>query len=788
VSQAQIPNRASLFKFGLSATHFRAAAAPCQFTRRSILVIGQTAECKWVKEKVIRTKEARWYNFDFLPQKPWSCKLLKLQRKVRFGPFDLDSAGRGLRKHGLRIRLSEQPFRVLIALLEAQGEVVTREALHARLWPHNNYGDVDHGLNVAIKKLRDALGDSATEPRFIATVDRVGYRFIAAIEKLGNDTVPATSQPIALPNRESAGPANIPLADLPKSGLTLKGRWRTTLLACFAIFGGLVSIFSLVSKPIPRVLSCVPLTTSARVDGWGRLTTDGVRLFFLERRGDHWNLMQESVTGGESQPFPQLSRNLRILDISRDGAQLLVGEFEERGPVRLKIMTAVGGQPRRVNDLDVEDAIFTVDGHEITYSTENGIYSADLSGSNPKRIFYGKGAKVCLGWRPDGKVLRFAWEHATDQKTEIWEVPREGGMGHSVLPGWNPSPSEYCGRWSLDGRYYIFVSEKGGVPSLWAKRENAGWLRPARQPVQLTTGPISFHDVLVGRQRGLLFALGGNDHNEFVRFDPDRGQFLPMLGGVTAFWPDYSPDTNWVVYYSGSQLWISRPDGTDRRQLTSEAHFPKMPRWSRDGKEILYLDGRSDGTVGMYLISADGGAPRPLSTADLVPNEEDWSPDGTSIVFSARSFNNSPEKVGLYLLRLKSGQVERVAASEGLAKAHYSPDGRYLGAESDDESRVMLLDLRTNSWKEIRKGKVFGPLAWSRDSKYLFFQDILEQDQPVWKIKVQDGQLTKVVDFRNLLEGNAQRCGFEALARDGSVLVRVTTGDKNVYALNVTFP
>jgi len=717
--------------------------------------------------------------------KTWFMHAPEAAARVRFGPFDLDSARRDLRKHGSRIRLSEQPFQVLLTLLEAQGEVVTREMLHARLWPHNNYGDVDHGLNVAIKKLRDALGDSAAEPRYIATLDRVGYRFIAPIEELGKDTVVAA--PATLANAEFAFRANIPLMEPGSSGFRLKRRWSTAVVV-FGIFVAGLLVLSFAPKPIPRVLHSVPLTTSGRVDGWGRLATDGVRLFFLERRGDHWDLVQEAVAGGESQPFPHLSRNLRIMDISPDGAQLLVGEFEERGPVRLKIMAAVGGQPRRISDLEVEDAIFTVDGHEITYSSGDGIYLTDLSGSNPKRIFYGKGAKAYLGWRPDGKVLRFAWQNAIDQKTEIWEVPREGGIGHSVLPGWNPSPREYSGRWTPDGRYYIFVSEKNGAPSLWAKEENSRWLRALRQPVQLTTGPISFHDVLIGRGSGKLFALGGNEHNELVRFDSDRKQFLPMLGGVTAFWPDYSPDSNWVVYYSGSQLWISRPDGTDRRQLTSEAHFPEMPRWSRDGKEILYVAGRPEPTGRMYLISASGGAPRPVSTGDLVPDEEDWSPDGTSIMFSVRSFDNPPDKVGLYLLRLKSGEVQRVNGTQGLAKAHYSPDGSYLGAESDDSSRVMLLDLRTNAWREIRKGKVFGPLAWSRDSKYLFFQDILEQDQPIWKIRVQDGQLTKVVDFRNFLEGSAQRCGFEALAPDGSVLVRVTTGDKNVYALDVAFP
>src|ERR1700754_666655 len=102
--------------------------------------------------------------------------------RLRFGVFEVDLLAGELRKHGLKLRLQEQPFQILTLLLERAGEVVTREELQKRLWQEDTYIDFDHGLNKAISKIRDALGDSADGPRFIETVARRGYRFLADVK------------------------------------------------------------------------------------------------------------------------------------------------------------------------------------------------------------------------------------------------------------------------------------------------------------------------------------------------------------------------------------------------------------------------------------------------------------------------------------------------------------------------------------------------------------------------------------------------------------------------------
>src|SRR5919109_2644428 len=103
------------------------------------------------------------------------------RRRARFGVFEADFATGELRKSGTRLRLQEQPFQVLQALLEAAGDIVTRDELRQRLWPSDTFVDFDHSLNTAINKVRDALGDSAASPRFVETLARRGYRFVAPV-------------------------------------------------------------------------------------------------------------------------------------------------------------------------------------------------------------------------------------------------------------------------------------------------------------------------------------------------------------------------------------------------------------------------------------------------------------------------------------------------------------------------------------------------------------------------------------------------------------------------------
>src|ERR1700690_3532279 len=105
-------------------------------------------------------------------------------RRYRFGAFEADAATGELRRQGLRIKLNAQPFQVLLMLLERRGELITREEISRELWPDGTFVDYKHGVNSAINRIREALGDTAGNPRFIETLARRGYRFVAPVEQI----------------------------------------------------------------------------------------------------------------------------------------------------------------------------------------------------------------------------------------------------------------------------------------------------------------------------------------------------------------------------------------------------------------------------------------------------------------------------------------------------------------------------------------------------------------------------------------------------------------------------
>src|SRR5258705_6312048 len=126
-------------------------------------------------------------------------------RNVGFGVFEADMEAGELRKHGLRLKLSEQPFQILAMLVARPGEVVSREVLRERLWPSDTFVDFDHGLNNAVMRLREVLGDSSDHPRFIETLPRRGYRFIAPVELKNTSTENVSPESVAIEKNAGTG-------------------------------------------------------------------------------------------------------------------------------------------------------------------------------------------------------------------------------------------------------------------------------------------------------------------------------------------------------------------------------------------------------------------------------------------------------------------------------------------------------------------------------------------------------------------------------------------------------
>ncbi len=176
-------------------------------------------------------------------------------RIARFGVFEADLAAGELRKSGRRIRLQEQPFQLLALLLEHAGDVVTREDLRQKLWPADTFVDFDHSLNTAVKKVREALGDSATSPRYVETIARRGYRFLAPVDLQSVSPSANTEAHTAPLHPELEVP-------IPRRAVT-RGLFALVQVMYLAFY--LAALF---------LLHSVDLVTEAFLPGWGAMAIE----------------------------------------------------------------------------------------------------------------------------------------------------------------------------------------------------------------------------------------------------------------------------------------------------------------------------------------------------------------------------------------------------------------------------------------------------------------------------------------------------------------------------------
>jgi TolB-like protein/DNA-binding winged helix-turn-helix (wHTH) protein/Flp pilus assembly protein TadD len=258
----------------------------------------------------------------------------QLPGRLRFGVFELDIPAGQLRKHGLRVRLQEQPFLVLAMLLEKHGEVVTREELQNKLWPADTFVDFDHGLNKAISKIREALGDSAASPRFVETIARRGYRFLAEVKvadvasgRGGENAIQPSPGVEALDSRDPAAEMPVPkriLASPP---------WKLSIMMMLFLLIAAVSAWMLNSwnhrPPIIRSLAVLPLE-SLSSDASQDYFADGMTDELISDLGQISALRVISRTSVMAykhvhKPLPEIARELNV-DAVVEGTVLRSGD------------------------------------------------------------------------------------------------------------------------------------------------------------------------------------------------------------------------------------------------------------------------------------------------------------------------------------------------------------------------------------------------------------------------------------------------------------------------------
>jgi eukaryotic-like serine/threonine-protein kinase len=551
----------------------------------------------------------------------------------------------------------------------------------------------------------------------------------------------------------------------------------------------------------PKVSRIEQLTYSGQVQPWGKISTDGTRIFFLRNEVDGWSLRQVPVSGGESQPFPSPFRYTRILDLSPDRSEFLVEPFTSTDwDMEFWMLPVVGGSPRRLSDLHGDDGAFSPDGQKIAYTKVGGIYICSRNGNDARQIVSLPAVSSGLAWSPDGGALRFTQEDPKLVNSSLWEVSADGSNLHVLLPDWKQGSRECCGQWSHDGRYFFFVSYQGepaagGLGSVWVLREKGRFpfLSKASAPVRLSAAPVTFSSLRLSADGQRLFAAGAAyEHWELVRPSPDKRLFVPMLKASDVHGASLSPKGDWLaVILPGWTLWRTRPDGTERTQLTTQFQGAvDKPSWSPDGTKIVF-QGRKEGQPSnIYVVSAEGGPSQELLPSDRTREAPNWSPDGESVVYCTPRFNKEgpAEDSGIFVLNLKTRKPVRVPESEGMVDPRMFAGGRYLGALSEDLTQVMLFDFQTHEWKEIAHGKSLIHLERSADAKYVYFQAIFEKGEPVYRIHAGDWKVERVMSFESLLETEVARCRFIGVLQDGSPMVLAIRGGYDIYALDLDLP
>jgi Tol biopolymer transport system component/DNA-binding winged helix-turn-helix (wHTH) protein len=592
---------------------------------------------------------------------------------VQFGEFELDLRTGELARDHRRVLLPDQPFRLLALLIRERGTLVTRDTLQHELWSDDTFVDFEAGLNAAIKRLRETLGDAAASPTFIETLPRRGYRFIAPVEQ-----------------RPAPGPVE---AEEPASAEVRAGRpWYPALaVGLLAVGSALVAIIALRSRAPASGVGGEPRPPGMRrVTNLGTIrkafvSPDGNDLVFVRAEGAQQSLwIRRGRTADPVRILGPLPGSFDSLALAPDDRVYYTFFSPDRTDRSLHRLPMGGGRPELVLEA-AGDIAFSPDGSRYAYVQnlsalrESRVVLVEAR-SGQSRVLSTRQTPESYGrlepsWFPDGSRLTLLGRSdAEPGRHQVIELDVQTGLTRRIA---DLALAEVGGAlWRpRGGELVVSGRERGATPlRLWSVSAGSGGMRPLTSDVSDYT-PVGWGgttDEMLVIRRETVRSLWTAETSA-----PDDTRLVAQeAGGLDRFDPVAWGTRGELLYTltesDNADIWGIETATLRRRRLTTDPADDYHPCVSPDGETVVFASNRG-GLPGLWAMPRDGSQPRRLTTGgDAYPS---FSPDGTWVAFQRSGVESTPWAV--YRVFLRTGEVEPITIPATMRPA-VSPDGLFV--------------------------------------------------------------------------------------------------------------